>query len=237
MTSYSSPNDWQSIETAIKKRKRIVYAVMAALTFLVIGLSHTTSSEQLQLLNPSDTGSTLYLKSAGDNITQVLQSALDSLAMLAFISLVMERSLEVFVHTIASPRKLMLQAEQKRLQPDDRASNSDNRQQLERVNTAIQQYKITTKMMTLLGALTIGIFLGISGVRIFEPLFSLESVHAMPGFQQIMFRILDITLTGLAIAGGSNGIHLISKRIGSYIDPEIESPAPSSPSSSQPVSS
>ena len=236
MTSYSSPNEWQSIEKAIKKRKRIVYAVMAVLTLLIIGLGHTTSSDQLQLLNPSDTGSTLYLKIAEDNITLVLQSALDSLAMLAFISLVLERSLEVFVHTIASPRKLMLQAEQKRLQQDDNASNSENRQQLERVNNDIQKYKINTKMTTLLGALTIGILLGLSGVRIFEPLFSLASLHAMPLFQQIMFRSLDIALTGLALAGGSNGIHLISKRIGSYVDPDTESPALSGPPSGQTAS-
>ena len=235
MTSYSSPNEWQSIEKAIKKRKRIVYAVMAVLTLLIIGLGHTTSSDQLQLLNPSDTGSTLYLKIAEDNITLVLQSALDSLAMLAFISLVLERSLEVFVHTIASPRKLMLQAEQKRLQQGEE-SNPENRQQLERVNNDIQKYKINTKMTTLLGALTIGILLGLSGVRIFEPLFSLASLHAMPLFQQIMFRSLDIALTGLALAGGSNGIHLISKRIGSYVDPDTESPALSGPPSGQTAS-
>lgn len=242
MTSDSQSNKqqsdyWKDIEKAINKRKWIAYTIMAVLVSFVIVFGSITSNEQLQLLNSGDTGSTLYLESAENNITQVLQAALNSLTMLAFIALVMERSLEVFVHTLASPRKLVLQAEQEQLQKeDDNTSTPESRQQLERINAALRKLKVTTKMGTLLGALAIGLFLGIAGIRIFEPLFTVESLHAMPLFQQAVLRVMDIALTGLALAGGSDGIHFISKRLGSYVDPDMESPGSSAPTPTQSAS-
>lgn len=234
MTSYSNPNEWETISNAINKNKRIVYTVMAILMSAVIILSHKTSTEQLQHLDSVATGSELYLKTAEHGINQVLQAALDSLTMLAFISLVIERGLEVFSNTVSGPQKLLLKEQMKHLTQNADLSNPDSLQKLEKVKSALNRHKVSTQRTTQLVAFTVGIVLGLSGIRVLEPLFSLESLHAMPWFQQSLFRIMDITLTGLALAGGSDGIHFISKRIGSHINPETESPDPSSPTSSQP---
>lgn len=227
----------QKLETISTKShfltiRKYQWLICSAVTFLsVVIVTHSvgSTSAQIQLaegIRPQ--GSTLYLELATQDVSQFLGLTLESLALLAFMALLMERALEVFVVGFRSQNKMHLERDVrywKRVVEDAKEEQGNEEtacsiqkhtaeSELKRIQELLTQEKATTKTQIQLIALLIGVMLGIAGIRVLEPLFAADSLLSMPNIQQIIFRFLDISITGLAVAGGSDGIHLISKRLG-----------------------
>jgi hypothetical protein len=113
-----------------------------------------------------------------------------------FITLVVERSLEVFITIWREPKKLDKE------NAVDIAGYQDKRD----AQAKLQEYENDTKKIALYTGFVLGILASLSGIRLLEQLIDVQSVEAT---QLQTFRCLDIVLTGLTISGGSSVFHIL----------------------------
>lgn len=113
-----------------------------------------------------------------------------------FITLVVERSLEVFITIWREPKKLDKE------NAVDIAGYQDKRD----AQAKLQEYENDTKKIALYAGFVLGILASLSGIRLLEQLIDVQSVEAT---QLQTFRCLDIVLTGLTISGGSSVFHIL----------------------------
>ena len=182
-------------------------------------------------------------------MAEFITLTVETLLMLAFIALIMERALEVFVINFWSPEKATLQETvshcQLSLENTEKKSEilskhqdivstqgkcgilndvdiadaiTEAKRNLSQAKMQLSDYILHTRVKTQLIALAIGILLGFSGLRVLEPLFSPTSFLEMPLLQKFVFRSLDAVLTGLAVAGGSDGMHKLIKHFGTIVN-------------------
>lgn len=204
-------------------KTKLQYGVIGLLLLLVVLYNVAVTHDQIDLLRQAGqatAGQVLYLTISPPDISQFIQSALNSLIMLSFIALILERTLEVFVISFRIPQKAQLEASVRQYSNEletagDIAGWEDA---LEQATARLAAYKTNTQVIVQLVALTIGVLLGFAGIRVLEPLFSSSSFLALPWLQQVVLRCLDVIMTGLAIAGGSDGIHQISSYLGAYLE-------------------
>ncbi|HEY9632270.1 MAG TPA: hypothetical protein V6D14_02625 [Coleofasciculaceae cyanobacterium] len=187
------------------------------------------------------------------------------------ISLLMERSLEVFITTWRGPRaeELDIEVQRHELRISELRNNIEYRQKqseitsatvsenvvirtessgasttltreslqeqkelIEQLNAEIDalkkddanrsKYKSNTRRIALWSALSLGVLISAVGVRAIEPLIVLNqpdlSSSQVTSSQLIIFRWLDVFLTGGLIAGGSEGIHKITQPITDFLE-------------------
>lgn len=132
------------------------------------------------------------------------------LAFLLFISLFLERSMEVFVVAFRNPRVEELEREiaayEKEKKPTEAREATDK----------LAEYKSNTRWGVSWVSLLIGVLISLTGVRVLEPL--VEAGVELSGWQSYWFRTIDILLVGTAIAGGSKGIHKILNPFFTFLD-------------------
>lgn len=162
--------------------------------------------------------------------SSILEISLQQLTVLIIVALFVERSLEVYKLFYFSPEKerLITQLAQARLEwqsslgdvtEDERAQAAKLR--LLNEEERLRVYKNHTRQNLLRTAIVFGLLLGLAGVRSLEFVFTFpvpESVLEI--FRLYLFRVLDVILTAGLIAGGSEGIHSVIKKLNSLF-PDI----------------
>lgn len=162
--------------------------------------------------------------------SSILEISLQQLTVLIIVALFVERSLEVYKLFYFSPEKerLITQVAQARLEwqsflgdvtEDERAQAAKLR--LLNEEERLRVYKNHTRQNLLRTAIVLGLLLGLAGVRSLEFVFTFpvpETVLEI--FRLYLFRVLDVILTTGLIAGGSEGIHSVIKKLNSLF-PDI----------------
>ena len=69
------------------------------------------------------------------------------------------------------------------------------------------RFKHDTQGRVFSSILIMGVLISTLGVRGLEPLLDAAKFKELPDFQEGMFEVVDVVLTGCLLAGGSDGIH------------------------------
>ncbi len=150
---------------------------------------------------------------------------LQLLSGLFVVSLLLERSLEVFVTTWRGPgtAELDLKVGKHRTELEEirkvAGSNvADAAAGLERAEEERTKYKSDTQRAALWTGLTFGLLVSAVGVRSLQTLVDGASLTKASHVQVIGFHLMDVLLTGGLIAGGSEGIHKITQVFTNYME-------------------
>ncbi|MXX10348.1 MAG: hypothetical protein F4201_01645 [Nitrospira sp. SB0677_bin_15] len=130
--------------------------------------------------------------------------ALTQLGIMYIIALFVERSLEVLIKVWRQGGKVHLEQEK----------NSD--QNGAKVKKQLEEYRAGTQKRALIGGLTMGVLVSLSGVRLLGPIFQVEVTNELE-FQQAIFNFTDIVITAGLIAGGSKTIHELMALIDGFL--------------------
>jgi hypothetical protein len=162
------------------------------------------------------TGDVSGLKYTEDTSSKVL----DLLGTLLIIALFVERAQEVFVGTWRSLHRARIVAEIDRLDDriadpltsDDAARKEELRETKREAETRLQEYRYETRRQAMILGLILGIAISlvsptVLSVAFFDDVSTLTAT--LSGFQVVVFRIVDIVLTGMLIGGGSEAIHKV----------------------------
>lgn len=155
----------------------------------------------------------------------LVKIVVQQLTILVIVALFLERALEVYKLSYFSPEKERLaakvdqfQMELLSLSPQTNA-NSEKIQavqlRLYSAEESLRNYINHMRQNLLKVAIGFGLLIGLVGLRSLEGAFDFpvpESVLEM--FRFYLFRVLDLILTAGLIAGGSEGIHNVIKKIG-----------------------
>lgn len=131
------------------------------------------------------------------------------LTNLAFISLVLERFIEVFNSIWRRKGKLPL------ARAVEHAAPANKQQAVE----ALDAYRQQTETYTMLGGFGIGIVVSLGGVHTLQVLFDATGIH---GLQLILFQATDILLTAGLLSGGSKGINKVTNLFGVFLERSAE---------------
>ncbi|MBT9316982.1 hypothetical protein [Leptothoe spongobia] len=166
--------------------------------------------------------------------SSIIKTELQQLTVLIIVALFLERALEVYKLFYFSPEKerLAAQVEKFQLELGSLLTNADDSANDKRIQAAkislfnaeesLRIYKNHMRQSLLKAAIVFGLLIGLVGVR------SLEGAFNFPGpesvleiFRLYLFRVLDLILTAGLIAGGSEGIHNVIKKIGNLF-PDVQ---------------
>jgi len=128
------------------------------------------------------------------------------IAILLFISLAIQSSVEIFITNFREVEKLEI------IQNINTITNKTDRtieEQEEMLNQQkrLTEYRNKTKKITNFASLCLGFGVGLTGVRILQP-FVIEL--NLVGWQEKLFHAIDILLVAGLLSGGSSGIHRIT---------------------------
>ena len=146
------------------------------------------------------------------------RTALAQLGILYIIALFVERSLEVLIKAWRQGGKSALEHTLRTAAAtaaEDPAAHAE-------ADRRLQAYRAGTQRRALLVALTLGIMVALSGVRLLGPIFepttaAAAAAAAQPPFQQDLFHFTDILLTAGLIAGGSATLHELLALIDDFL--------------------
>lgn len=152
------------------------------------------------------------------------------LSVLIIVALFLERALEVYKLSYFAQEKKRLETQiiQRQLEletlvsdSEDSSSNSDAVQAAAlRILSAeedLRLYKDQTRQQILQVAIVFGLLLSSVGLRCLEGIVQYPTPETISEtFRLYLFRVLDLSLTAGLIAGGSEGIHNILKKLYSF---------------------
>ncbi len=144
------------------------------------------------------------------------------LASLLFVSLLLERALEIFINASREPGKMKLELAVQSIENRMRRTSSKTAGKMSELLEKTREQRTEFKSQTQRIALSIGILVGwvvaLVGVRSIEFLVESRSFSALPSHQRILLKCIDVLLTGSVIAGGSEGIHKIMTVYSNFMD-------------------
>ena len=164
-------------------------------------------------------------------VTQILTN-------LAFVALVLERALEVFVTAWRGPGRADVDASLGRIRgemarvrkladgatvPGTGLTKEARLLELateRNPHTAtLAKYKSDTQVIALRSAVVLGLLTAAVGYR---ALATVVDASSLGGLQAAGFTLVDVLLTGGLLAGGSKGIHALTQVFGNYLDTMAE---------------
>ena len=119
------------------------------------------------------------------------------LTTLFLLATFLERAAEVFVVGMRGERQYKLEQTLSRATDTGKAAAED----------ALATFKHDTQGRVFSSILIMGVLISTLGVRGLEPLLDAAKFKELPDFQEGMFEVVDVLLTGCLLAGGSDGIH------------------------------
>ncbi|MBQ4864651.1 hypothetical protein J8L98_23485 [Pseudoalteromonas sp. MMG013] len=125
------------------------------------------------------------------------------LLRLLFLSLIVERIVELYVIAYRQPGKIKLV---------NRIDNGNKGERIEATELLASYRAETTKQAGIVGFL-IGLTMGLVGIRIFSDVFSFSGI---PTLQLILFNAFELFTMGALMAGGSKGINKIVSGIEAF---------------------
>ncbi|MBX2864213.1 MAG: hypothetical protein KTR27_11715 [Leptolyngbyaceae cyanobacterium MAG.088] len=159
----------------------------------------------------------------------IVQIVLQQLTVLIIVALFLERALEVYKLWYFSPEKerLAVEVEREQVELELLVADVENSSSEEAIGAvqlrlfnaeeSLRVYKNHTRQALLRAAIVFGFLIGLVGVRSLENAFDFPAVEtAVEGFRFYLFRMLDLILTAGLIAGGSEGIHGVVKKLSGF---------------------
>lgn len=151
------------------------------------------------------------------------------LGSLLAISLFLERALEVFIVTLRDPDAagLDMKIEEqtnllKTLKEKTCQTSEDPLRKAEDKLMSIKKqridYSLETRRISLWTALILGFLISGVGIRTLGILVEPGSLSSLPEYQLTVFHLTDVILTGGLLAGGSDGIHKLTKVYTNYME-------------------
>lgn len=130
-------------------------------------------------------------------------------ANLFLIALLIERALEIFyVSPVRVPQKRKIERKvEVAASPQARSDGKDE----------VHYFRAHTRRVCLFAGFALGILCGIGGIQVLEVVLD---ASPLGGWQESLFRALDVFLTGAILGGGSAGVNAISSRLKQVINPE-----------------
>ena len=152
------------------------------------------------------------------------------LAVLIFVSLLVERTLEVFVSALRDPGASLLKGKITRLKEQKTELEGDSgeppqstalKEVIEELHKMVDEqinYKSTTMRISLYTALSAGLLASAVGIRTLESLSGDNVFGPLSDTQETAFQLTDVLLTGGLIAGGAEGIHRMANVFNDFMD-------------------
>jgi hypothetical protein len=152
------------------------------------------------------------------------------LAILLFISLLLERTLEVFVTSWRRTGADLIDSELQRLGKEKSdleavAEELRDKVRLSEVAEALMQetsrriaYRSNTQRIAMWMGLGFGIVISTVGIRTLATLVDPVAIENVPTLQKVAFRVTDVALTGGLLAGGSEGIHKVTQVFTTFME-------------------
>jgi hypothetical protein len=133
---------------------------------------------------------------------------LQTIAPVVLVSLLIERTLEVFLTTWRGP-------EAARLDLGARRAGADAKLAAEQSLTA---YKAATQRIAFLSGIALGVVVSALGVRILGLFVDPAVFRSLSALQREWFNAADVLLTGAVLGGGADGLHKIISVFTSFLD-------------------
>jgi hypothetical protein len=144
------------------------------------------------------------------------QNVMAAMAPLLLTATFIERSVEVFISPWRDPKSGVLETKLSTAM----ASSAAIQSQIV-AGQDLEVYKGETKQYAFAIALTLGLAAAVVGVRALWPFVELQgnvSFSAASGMQQAAFKVVDVALSALLLAGGANGIHSAVNAFTTFFD-------------------
>jgi len=136
------------------------------------------------------------------------------LAILIFISLAIQSSIEIFISNFREVTKLELQQAINSLEAKAEKNKNEEKELAEK-QKKLREYRSQTKKITNFAGLFLGFTVGLSGVRVLQPFVQeLDLIE----WQSILFHTIDILLVAGLLSGGSSGIHRLTRIYNEFTD-------------------
>jgi hypothetical protein len=147
-----------------------------------------------------------------------------------FVSLLLERALEVFINVWRSPtaaqHELLIrwQGEKlKRLKDEkDPTKVQEAIETLKEFRWAQSSFKAETHQIALVSGMVCGVCVSAVGLRTLHLLVDPSALGQLSATQAVAFRVIDVLLTGGLIAGGSEGIHNLAQVFTNFLQNTAE---------------
>ncbi len=170
----------------------------------------------------------------------VFANIVQLLASLLFISLLLERALEVFMTAWRRPRAalkdLKIQTLQEKIaKMEELKGQEKTSKQNELINDVAElnkikeertTYKTETQRFALWISVILGFLISAVGIRTLNQIIDPLVLEQLSDSQTLAFRLVDVFLTGGIIAGGSEGIHKIAQVYTNFMELRAESLKP-----------
>ena len=163
----------------------------------------------------------------------IVKISIQQLTILIVVALFLERALEVYKLSYLSQEKERLAAQVEHIQLElqvllTNGDNSPNSEAIKAVKLrlfnaqeSLRVYKNYMRQNLLRVAIAFSALISLVGVRSLESAFNFpEPESALELFRFYLFRVLDVMLTAGLIAGGSEGIHNVIKKL-SNLFPDV----------------
>ncbi|MCZ6596955.1 MAG: hypothetical protein O7B99_04895 [Planctomycetota bacterium] len=86
------------------------------------------------------------------------------------------------------------------------------------VKTKRTEHRSGTQKRAMAAGLVGGLLISLVSIRNLEPLTVDDAVANLSGWQRFAFHLVDVLLTGGTIAGGSDGIHKLTRVLTVFLD-------------------
>lgn len=158
----------------------------------------------------------------------VLSHAIDLVGVLFFVTLLQERALEVLISTVRGTktraRELIIAKLEKDIAnyEEERDGKGQLKQWTENLhdeNILRDEYRSGTMKFAFSASMALGILISAVGIRILAQMFQWTLLNEA---QQSWFMFTDVLITGALIAGGSAGIHKITKVLSNFLESQAE---------------
>lgn len=171
-------------------------------------------------------GMTISLPGATSPLTFHETSKVGSILLpILFMSLLLERSLDVFLTATRQADSQKLEREIQDLTAkifdENGVLNDENSSELAVLTEKkerLAQRRFETRLLALWVSLYAGVLLGCIGFRTLGGLIPPESLAGLGPVRYAIFRVCDLLLTGGVIAGGGEGVHKLMEGYRGVID-------------------
>jgi hypothetical protein len=158
----------------------------------------------------------LWLKPVDVNFPELSnENVIGLLTGLIVIALFIERAVEVFLTPWRSTKSLKISKKVKYEKAILEKQDPDSASQLSDTESQLLDFKGRTRTIAFLIALGLGMTISASGVRGLATLMNVKECS-------VIFRALDVLLTGALLAGGADGLHKIVAVFTSFMEKSAE---------------
>jgi hypothetical protein len=150
-----------------------------------------------------------------------VEALLGLFTKLIAIALFIERTVEVLLTPWRGPGSLRITARVKRAKAKLEKRETDSVLEVSNAEDELREYKGETKQIAFLMALALGMTISAVGLRGLEFFVDPNSLP-LPLEQTVVFRALDVLVTGALLAGKADGLHRMGLVFTGYMDKSSE---------------